>query len=95
MKKIILLSIFIALSSPAVAYWRCDGLIASNNSCIGSETNVESYNNHEPFYTDGGNRQLGDALPRRPKCDGDQFENKGKCYNSLGDIPGHTRVQRR
>ena len=41
MKKIILLSIFIALSSPAKAYWVCDGIITSNNSFIGSESNVD------------------------------------------------------
>jgi hypothetical protein len=53
MKKIILLSIFIALSSPASA-WTCRGLVTSNNSCIGSESNVDSYRNHEPFYSGGG-----------------------------------------
>lgn len=44
--------IVVALSSPARAYWRCDGLVTSNNSCIGSESNVDSWDNHEPFYTD-------------------------------------------
>jgi hypothetical protein len=57
-------AIVFALSSPAAAYWNCDGLITSNNSCIGSESNVDSYRNHEPFYTDedSGNRQLGDSI---------------------------------
>jgi hypothetical protein len=45
-------SIFIALSSPAAAYWRCDGMVTSNNSCVGSSSNTDSWNNHEPFYTD-------------------------------------------
>jgi hypothetical protein len=26
-----------------------------------------------------------------PRCGEDQFLNGGKCYNSLGDIPGRTR----
>ncbi len=53
MKKFVLLLILVALSSlPAMAYHTCDGLITSNNSCIGSESNVESWDNHEPYYTD-------------------------------------------
>ena len=49
---VILAAIILAWASPAAAYWNCDGLITSNNSCIGSESNVDSYNNHEPIYTD-------------------------------------------
>jgi hypothetical protein len=31
----------------------------------------------------------------KSKCEEDQFESKGKCYDSLADIPGRTRVQTR
>jgi hypothetical protein len=64
--------VWLLLSSPASAR-TCDGLVTSGNSCIGSSSNVDSYNNHEPIDTticgaragdvcDGGNRQLGDAI---------------------------------
>jgi len=39
------------ISSPAHAYWYCDGMLTSNNSCIGSLSNVDSSNNHEPIDT--------------------------------------------
>jgi hypothetical protein len=32
-----------------------------------------------------------DVRAEPPKCGEDQFLNGGKCYNSLGDIPGRTR----
>jgi hypothetical protein len=41
-----------AAPAPANAYWNCTGLLTSNNVCIGSESNVDSRNNHEPITTD-------------------------------------------
>ena len=43
------LAIMVSMS-PAHA-WTCRGLVTSNNSCIGSESNVDSWRNHEPWYT--------------------------------------------
>ena len=30
--------------------YRCVGILTSNNVCIGSETNVDSIDNHRPIY---------------------------------------------
>lgn len=38
-------------SSPAHAYRSCDGLLTSNNSCVGSESNVDRRSSHEPIET--------------------------------------------
>jgi hypothetical protein len=51
MKKIILLPILAMLAGRADAN-ECRGLITSNNACIGSESNFNSWDNHEPFDTD-------------------------------------------
>jgi hypothetical protein len=34
---------------------------------------------------------IGGAASAERQCGEDQFLNGGKCYNSLGDIPGRTR----
>jgi hypothetical protein len=60
MKKIALFSIFAVLALPAyaedgeLAYRSCNGLVTSNGSCIGSESNVNSWSNHEPYYSRHG-----------------------------------------
>jgi hypothetical protein len=32
--------------------YHCNGILTSNNVCIGSESNVNSLGNHEPIYGD-------------------------------------------
>jgi hypothetical protein len=32
--------------------YHCNGILTSNNVCIGSESNVDSVDSHEPIYGD-------------------------------------------
>lgn len=51
MQKSAFIAAIMLLSTPAHAYWTCDGVLTSNNVCIGSQSNVESRDNHEPVRT--------------------------------------------
>ena len=49
--KILAGVLLLVLATPAQAYWECDGVLTSNNVCIGSTSNVNSRDNHEAYET--------------------------------------------
>jgi hypothetical protein len=52
MKKYMLAAAVLAcLALPAYTQRYCSGMLTSNNVCIGSESNIDSFDNHAPFYT--------------------------------------------
>ncbi len=58
-------------TAQAETLYRCDGILTSNNVCIGSESNVDSTDNHAPLAgrTYSTPRNDGLAGQRQPDTD--------------------------
>jgi len=49
---IIALTVTAAHADDNQTIYHCNGMLTSNGTCIGSESNVNSVGNHEPIYGD-------------------------------------------